>query len=73
VHLNIILLTDQLNTKFLVLYEVYYILLHVSSTIVLIIRRSKLYYTASGIVSLCRWPSGAHLNTKLNIKQEFVH
>ena len=25
----------------------------------LIIRRSKLYYTASGIVTLCRWPSGA--------------
>ena len=33
--------------------------LHVSSTVVLIIRRSKLYYTASGIVTLCRWPSGA--------------
>jgi len=31
--------------------------LHVSSTVVLIIRRSKLYYTASGITSLCRWPS----------------
>ena len=34
--------------------------LHVSSTVVLIIRGSKLYYTASGIVTLCRWPSGAH-------------
>jgi len=33
--------------------------LHVSSTVVLIIRRSELYYTASGIVTLCRWPSGA--------------
>ena len=30
--------------------------LHVSSTIVLIIRRSKLYYTAYGIVTHCRWP-----------------
>jgi len=29
---------------------------HVSITIVLIIRRSKLYYTASGIIILCRWP-----------------
>jgi len=29
--------------------------LHVSNTVVLIIRRSKLYYTASGIVT----PSGA--------------
>jgi len=26
---------------------------------VLIIRRSKLYYTASGIITLSRWPSGA--------------
>jgi len=25
---------------------------------VLIIRRSTLYYTASGIITLCRWPSG---------------
>jgi len=35
--------------------------LHVSSTVVLIIRRSKLYYTASGVVTLCRWPSGAQV------------
>ena len=35
--------------------------LHVSSAVVLIIRRSKLYYTASGIVTLCRWPSGAQV------------
>ena len=33
--------------------------IHVSSTVVLIIRRSKLYYTASGVITLCRWPSGA--------------
>ena len=26
---------------------------------VLIIRRAKLYYTASCIITLCRWPSGA--------------
>jgi len=37
--------------------------LHVSSTVVLIIRRSKLYYTASGIITLCRWPSGASVET----------
>jgi hypothetical protein len=36
--------------------------LHVSSTIVLIIRRSKMYYTASDIITLCRWPSGAPVN-----------
>jgi len=38
--------------------------LHVSSTIVLIIRRSKFYYTASGIVTLCRWPSGAQVERR---------
>ena len=37
--------------------------LHVSSTVVLIIRRSKLYYTAPGIITLCRWLSGARLCT----------
>jgi len=37
--------------------------LHVSSTVVLIIRRSKLYYTASGIVTLCRWPSREQVET----------
>jgi len=35
--------------------------LHVSSTVVHIISRSELYYTASGIVTLCRWPSGAQV------------
>jgi len=37
--------------KFLFYNTIYYMPLHVSSTIVLIIRRSKLYYTASGIVT----------------------
>jgi len=55
--------------------------LHVSSTIALIIRRSKLYYTASGIVTLCRWPSGAqvergpsatlHVATQITSGKEF--
>jgi len=39
--------------------------LHVSSTIVLIIRRSKFYYTASGIITLRRWPSGAQVERGL--------
>ena len=39
--------------------------LHVSSTIVLIIRMSKLYYTTSGIVTLSRWPSGAQIERGL--------
>ena len=37
---------------------------------VLIVRRPKLYYTASGVITLCRWPSRArdgHLqSTKIN-------
>jgi len=41
----------------------YYIRLHVSSTVVLIIRRSKLYHTAFGIITLCRWPSDAQVCT----------
>jgi len=39
--------------------------LHVSSTVVLIIRTSKLYYTVSGIITLCRWPSGAQILSEL--------
>ena len=35
------------------------------STVVLIVRRSKLYYTASGIVTLCRWPSVAQVERGL--------
>ena len=37
--------------KFLFYNKIYYTPLHVSSTIVLIIRRSKLYYTTSGIIT----------------------
>ena len=32
---------------------------------VLIVRRSKLYYTASDIITLCRWPSGAQVERGL--------
>ena len=39
--------------------------LHVSSTVVLIIRMSKLYYAAPGIVTLSRWPSGAQSSLNL--------
>ena len=28
---------------------------------VLIVRKSKSYYTASGIIELCRWPSSAQV------------
>ena len=42
--------------KFLFYIKIYYTLLHVSSTVVLITSRSKLYYTASGIIK----PVGCH-------------
>jgi len=38
---------------------------HVLSTTVLIVRWSKLYYTASGIITLCRWPSSAQVGRGL--------
>ena len=40
--------------------------LHVSSTVVLIIRRSRLYYTACGIVTIYRWPFGAQVERRLS-------
>jgi len=40
--------------------------LHVTITAVLIIRRSKLYYAASGIITLCRWPSRAQVERVLS-------
>jgi len=40
--------------------------LHVSGTVVLIIRRLKLYYTEPGIVTFCRWPSGAQVQRGLS-------
>jgi len=33
----------------------------------LVIRRLKFYYTASVIVTLCRWPSGAQVERRLNL------
>ena len=48
--------------KFL-FYNKFIIHLYIFEHHVLIIRTSKLYYTASGIITLCRWLSGAHLRT----------
>ena len=42
---------NQLDAQNLFYNKFYFMPLHVSSTVVLIIRRSKLYYTASGIVT----------------------
>jgi len=53
---------NQLDAHNCCFYNKFYFMpLHVSSTVVFIVMRSKLYYTASGIITLCRWPSGAQV------------
>jgi len=49
----------------LLFYNEFIMPLHVSSTIVLIIRRSKLYYTASGIITL---EGGRPVQSSLNLR-----
>ena len=44
---------------------IYYNPLHVSSNILLIFRRSDCINTASGIVTLSKWPSGAQVEKEL--------
>ena len=62
VQLSTTLANNQLDAQFL-----YFIIspLHVSSNVVLIIRRSNLINTTSGIVTLCKWPSGAQVEREL--------
>ena len=61
VHLRTILATDQLNAQNLV----FLISLLYSSTCFEHCcahhQEVKFYYTASGIITLCRWPSGAQV------------
>ena len=57
-HLSITLVNDQLDAQFFYFIIVYYSPLHVSSNVVLNIRRSKFFKTASGMVTICKWPSG---------------
>ena len=66
VHLSIILVINQLDAQ--ILYIIIN-LLYASTCFehyVLIIRRSKLYYTASVIITLCRWPSRAQVERVLS-------
>ena len=66
VHLSVIVVINQLDAQNLVFIVS---LLYASTCFghcVLIIRRSKLYYTASDIVTLCRWPSGAQVESPLS-------
>ena len=65
VHLGTTLVSDQLDAQCSFLSYVYYSPLHVSSNIVLIIRRSNCINTASGIVTVCKWPSG------MQVEREF--
>ena len=53
VHLSIALTNDQRDAQFLYFIIDYYSPLHVSSNVVLIIRRSKRINTVPGMVSLC--------------------
>ena len=66
VHHSKILVSNKLDAQNLVLLYVYHMPPHVLTTTVLIIRRSKLYYTASGITTLCRWPSSARVERVLS-------
>jgi hypothetical protein len=56
--------TNLMHNIFVLLY-VYYIPLHVSSSNMLIIRRLNCINTASGIVTLCRWPFSAEITREL--------
>ena len=64
VHLSIfILVINRHDAQNFVLQQVYFMPLTCFKQHVLIVRRSKLYYTASGIITLCKWPSGAQVQT----------
>jgi hypothetical protein len=69
VHLSIILTINQLNAQNLLLYEVYYMPLHVSSTM---FRALCAHHQGVKIVlysiwyrHTCRWPSGAQSSLNL--------
>ena len=59
-------MTNLTHNSFILLY-VYYRPLHVSNNVVFIIRRSNCINTASGIVTLCKWPSGAQVEREFSL------
>ena len=61
VHLSIILATDQLNAQIL-FYNKFIIFLYMIRALCAHNQEVKLYYTASIIVTLCRWPFGAQVD-----------
>ena len=66
VHLSITLVNDQLEVKLSYFIIRYYRPLHVSRNVVLIIRRSNCTNTTSGIVTLCKWPSGVQVEREIS-------
>jgi len=65
VHLSITLDNDQLNAHFFKYIYYHPLNVHVSSNILLILRTSNCINTASGIVTLGKWPSGAQVKKEL--------
>jgi len=57
-HSLFILVINQLDAQNL-FYNKFISSLYMFRAHVLIVRKSKLYYTASGIITHCRWPSRA--------------
>jgi hypothetical protein len=65
---SLTLASDQRDAQMLCfIISLYCSPLQVSSTVVFIIRRSNFINTASGIVTLCRWPSGAQVETGISL------
>ena len=58
---SMLTLTNLTHNSFILYYNTFIRPLHVSSNVVLIIRRSNCINTTSGIVTLCKWPSGAQV------------
>ena len=58
--MSVLLAIDQLNAQVLVFSIKLIIFLYMFRAQCAHHQEVKLYYTASGIVPLCRWPSGAH-------------
>ena len=66
VHLSIKLAINQLNAQILFFNNKYIICLYMFRAICAHHQEVKLYYTASGIVKLCRWLSGARVERILS-------
>ena len=62
VHLGMILVNNQLDAQFFM--YVYFYSLHVSGSLVPIIRRIIVSMRLLVYVTLCRWPSGVYLRTR---------